>query len=266
MYLNSRIHDIIERWFLSEPLLFSTFHTHKLKENPEMVCPLRSGKGKVEYNPESLTECNDMELEILLRKEMLRILLKHPYQRQPLSPMPEILSLASEITIHQHSSYGQDPLAGTNIRLPEKLSFEEYYNLLLPEYDDLMASFPSNSGEKDNDSINSEDSQEPNSNSEEIESPSLSFSYVYSNGSDSSDSDNASELTPMEFSCFNLSGGMQEKKPKEPLSKETQQSLKDLSDLWKEDEWMAEKMNKIIENAMTSNGWGSVPGMMKELL
>lgn len=262
----SRIHDIIERWFLSEPLLFSTFHTHELKENPEMVSPLRSGKGKIEYNPQLLMGCNDTELEILLRKEMLRILLKHPYQRQPLSPMPEILSLASDITIYQHSSYGKNPLEGTNVSLPEKLSFEEYYNLLLPEYDDLMASFPLNAREQDNASMNWEETKESISNSEEKESPSLSFSYVYSYGSGSSDSDNAVEITPTEFSGFNLSGRMPDKKPAEPLPKETRQSLKDLSDLWQEDEWMAEKMNKVIENAMTSNAWGSVPGMMKALI
>ena len=266
MGINKQIQECIERWFLSEPLLFSTFHTHELKENHEMVCPLRSGKGKVEYNPQLLTSCNDTELEILLRKEMLRILLKHPYQRQPLSPMPEILSLASEITIYQHSSYGKNPLEGTNVSLPEKLSFEEYYNLLLPEYDDVMASFPSNSGEKDNDSINSRKPQESISNSEETKSSSLSFSYVYSYGSDSSGSDSAREMTPTEFSGFNISGEVPKKKPTETLPSDYRQSLKDLSDLWQEDEWMAEKMNKVIENAMTSNAWGSVPGMMKELL
>ena len=73
-----RIAQITERWFLSEEPLFSAFCTHRVAENREMKCHVRVGKGVIEVNPDL-----DRELEERLRIEVIRILLKHPYDRQP---------------------------------------------------------------------------------------------------------------------------------------------------------------------------------------
>ena len=42
----SRMTDI---WFLTEPALFSAFCRHKLDTNSDMECPVRVGKGLLEY-------------------------------------------------------------------------------------------------------------------------------------------------------------------------------------------------------------------------
>ena len=78
-----RIAKITERWFLSEEPLFSAFCTHRVQENREMKCYVRVGKGIIEVNPDLCDDISDKELEERLRVEVIRILLKHPYDRQP---------------------------------------------------------------------------------------------------------------------------------------------------------------------------------------
>ena len=78
-----RISKITERWFLSEEPLFSVFCTHRVAENSTMACHVRVGKGVIEVNPILCEDVSDKELEERLRVEVIRILLKHPYERQP---------------------------------------------------------------------------------------------------------------------------------------------------------------------------------------
>ena len=78
-----RISKITERWFLSEEALFSAFCTHRVAENSRMDCHVRVGKGVIEVNPNLCEGISDKELEERLRVEVIRILLKHPYDRQP---------------------------------------------------------------------------------------------------------------------------------------------------------------------------------------
>ena len=78
-----RISRITERWFLSEEALFSVFCTHRVAENSGMECNMRVGKGVIEVNPYLCADISDKELEERLRVEVIRILLKHPYDRQP---------------------------------------------------------------------------------------------------------------------------------------------------------------------------------------
>ncbi len=78
-----RISKITERWFLSEEPLFAAFCTHRLAENSTMQCHVRVGKGLIEVNPILCEDISDKELEERLRVEVIRILLKHPYDRQP---------------------------------------------------------------------------------------------------------------------------------------------------------------------------------------
>ena len=78
-----RISKITERWFLSEEALFAVFCTHRMAENSGMACHVRVGKGVIEVNPDQCADISDKELEERLRVEVIRILLKHPYDRQP---------------------------------------------------------------------------------------------------------------------------------------------------------------------------------------
>lgn len=81
--LLDRVSEITQRWFLAEEALFSIFCTHRVAENREMKCHARVGKGVIEVNPKLCDDITDKELEERLRIEVIRILLKHPYERQP---------------------------------------------------------------------------------------------------------------------------------------------------------------------------------------
>ena len=80
MDLISKMTDI---WFLTEPALFSAFCRHKLAANEGMECPVRVGKGRVEYNPFLIQNMQYEEVERRFRIEMIRALILHPYSRKP---------------------------------------------------------------------------------------------------------------------------------------------------------------------------------------
>ncbi len=94
-----RIRKATEAWFITEPLLFGVFLTHRVAARPA-VSSLRSGEGRVEYNPAFVDALPDKILEEVLRLEALRIVLKHPYGRRPASG--EIAYLASNVTLKEH--------------------------------------------------------------------------------------------------------------------------------------------------------------------
>ena len=81
--LLDRISEITQRWFLAEEALFTVFCTHRVAENSGLRCHARVGKGVIEVNPDLCDDITDKELEERIRIEVIRILLKHPYERQP---------------------------------------------------------------------------------------------------------------------------------------------------------------------------------------
>lgn len=81
--IEKRLSDIIEKWFLFEPVLFRAICTHEFVINHEIRCPMRCGKRIVEYNPRRIAKLDQSQIEELLKVETLRILLKHPYERKP---------------------------------------------------------------------------------------------------------------------------------------------------------------------------------------
>ncbi len=76
----SRMTDI---WFLTEPALFGALCRHKLTTNEEMECPVRVGKGRLEYNPSLIQNMPYEDVERRFRIEMIRTLMLHPYSRKP---------------------------------------------------------------------------------------------------------------------------------------------------------------------------------------
>lgn len=64
-----------------------------------MECAVRVGEGRIEYNPLVLSHKNYKEVELLLRIEMIRLFLKHPYERRPEGCCGEAIALGSDCTI-----------------------------------------------------------------------------------------------------------------------------------------------------------------------
>lgn len=129
-----RIKKIGERWFLTEPLLFAVYCCHEFVENNSIDVPMRTGNMKVEFSPKILDRIADDVLAEYMKIEMFRILLKHPYQRQPSFATKALLTMASNITIadvYEVPPAVKKQMSGAELKLPSGLCFEEYYNLLL---------------------------------------------------------------------------------------------------------------------------------------
>ena len=118
--MKDRITKILERWFISEPALFQVLCTHSIEENTAMACPVRSGRRKVEYNPEWLREMGDEALDQALRTEAVRILLGHPYQRKPDACSQQAVAVGSDLTVGDNYKFGN-----LNIDRPKDYELQE---------------------------------------------------------------------------------------------------------------------------------------------
>ena len=123
--IKTTLEKIVENLFLCEPLMFATYCTHVLTINPKITVPFRSGKMRIEYNPNILEKMNFEEIKKCFETEIIRVILKHPYSRKPDPFNPCIAIMASDVTIHQE--YAE------KLAVPSNLSYEQYYSLMRPE-------------------------------------------------------------------------------------------------------------------------------------
>jgi len=125
-----RISDITQKWFLSEPLLFASWMTHKVVHNPQIET-IRTGGGRIEFNSEFLATLDNRTLQDVMKFEALRIVLKHPYERR--KPSAEFAWGASNIAITECIQTSLPmPSAQEKFgnRKHDRRHFEYYYNLL----------------------------------------------------------------------------------------------------------------------------------------
>lgn len=132
MTVGDRIKTLSQDWFLTEPLLFAVLCTHAIKRNDNMGCDMRCGKGVIEYNPERLEHFDDNQLALRLKAEVVRIILKHPYQRQPYNPRRDVMRLSSDLTLCDNldgmDTIGLEPPRIFDIERDQ--AFEQYYSLM----------------------------------------------------------------------------------------------------------------------------------------
>lgn len=126
-----RISEITQKWFLSEPLLFASWMTHKVVHNPQIET-IRTGRGRIEFNDEFLATLDNRTLQDVMKFEALRVVLKHPYERR--KPSAEFAWDASNIAIAEciRTSLPM-PSAREKFgnRKHDRRHFEYYYNLLV---------------------------------------------------------------------------------------------------------------------------------------
>ena len=236
-----RIKQIGERWFLTEPLLFAVYCSHEFCENDSLDVAVRTGNRKVEYAPHVLGNVSDADLQEYLKVEMFRILLKHPYQRQPPFAEKALLTQASNITIadvYDVAPAVKKQMSGLELKLPRGLCFEEYYNLLLQK-----ASPNSGKGNK------SDSGQKSNNAGGE--------SGQQGEEGDGSQGDSGSGKSRGK-------GGSQGKGGKSRGEQEQRDSQ--TSELWDDDEEACCDINGFIEKAEASNTWGTIPGELMGLI
>lgn len=239
-----RIKKIGERWFLTEPLLFTVYCSHEFVEKNAIDVPMRTGNMKVEFSPKILDKIADDVLVEYMKIEMFRILLKHPYQRQPSFAAKALLTMASNVTIADVYDVSREvkmQMSGTELKLPGGLCFEEYYNLLLQN----AAPNSGKSGDKpqqsDDKSEQGEDAQGNGGQGGESAGQDGESSGRNSGGSDGS------------------SGG-------QGAGNSQEQRDSQISELWEENEEACCNINEFIEVATESNTLGSIPGKLQGLI
>ena len=142
MSTERRLSQIIKKWFITEPLLFSVVTTHNLVLNDELSIPMRTGRGCIEFSDYMGSQLTDEQLTDYLKIEAYRILLKHPYARQPHKVNPTVLLLASDIVISKYFIppsgietagllYLKSFVAREFLNSTEELSFEQWYKRIL---------------------------------------------------------------------------------------------------------------------------------------
>ncbi len=94
-----RIRQVVDKWYLVEPLFLSVWTMHHLEVNPRIES-IRVGRGKVEYNPAFVDALGPHQLEAVLSFEAMRIVLKHPYARR--KARSDLAYLASNVTLQEY--------------------------------------------------------------------------------------------------------------------------------------------------------------------
>ena len=235
-----RIQQVAEQWFLTEPVFFAVYCSHRLAMNANMQCPLRTGQGRIEYNPTVIDALEDNQLNELLKVEMIRILLQHPYARQPLGCKPIVQHAASDMVISPAYKLAWIELTKPDdFGLPQGQHYEWYAARLNGMAVHIDGSRPSegdsggDSGEWTKDSSASDDSSESQEKGEGM------------NGSSASDGSSKSQETGKEQGTGK------------------QQAETDYTALWEEDPFQARLITDLIQS---TTGWGSMPGGMIELI
>ena len=225
--MTERIEKINMDWFLMEPALFKVLCSHQVVANTDMRCPMRSGSRRIEYNPTLCKEVSDDALRELFKTECIRILLKHPYTRQPDSCCAEAITRGSNCVVADSYKMKHIELDAPRDYGLEKGMHFEYYAKAIQE---MMLS---------------------NGNDNDAPQPVLSLSKDYDDDDDQQPQQDDSDVNPQQGDTDDVdssSAGSQN------------DSHSDASALWKEDPMTAAEVNEMIKVMEASNNWGSLGG------
>lgn len=225
--IKATLEKIVENLFLCEPLMFATYCTHVLTINPKITVPFRSGKMRIEYNPNILEIMNFEEIKKCFETEIIRVILKHPYSRKPDPFNPCIAIMASEVTIHQELA--------EKLELPPSLSYEQYYSLMRPE-----------------EIIRKE--SETRKKSGKNEKNDASDNSSVSNQEDDDDSSEDSAPSPADDKTL------------QNLLAQAYDTEYGATGLWEENDMATEELNSLIKDyaARGEQSWGSLEGHLKD--
>ncbi len=248
MTARERIQQEAEQWFLTEPVLFAVYCSHRLVMNANMLCPLRTGKGRIEYNPTAIDALQDNQLKDLLKVEMIRILLQHPYARQPLGCLPVMLQTASDMVISPAYKFLWIDLAKPeDFGLPKGQYYEWYANRL---NEISLTPNPTPKGEGNFKGKGSEN-QEGNA----------------SGNGDSGDQQGEGNSQEAEGDQGQSQGQGQDQQGAEHstslASGRGDGGEASYTALWEEDQFQARQITDLVQS---TTQWGSLPGDMVELI
>ena len=247
-----RIRQIVEQWFLTEPMLFAVYHTHRIMMEPKLKCAMRTGKGRIEYNPSFIDTLSDDQLRDLMKVEMVRILLQHPYVRQPLGCKPGVQKAASDMVISPAYKLPSISLAKPeDAGLPEG-QYYEWYAMRLNELPSESVSEKSQVQEQMGVERGTGEDGTEEQEKEEVDNDGSSGEQV--GEQEGERSDDASE-------SVSLSGDRPGNGTRQGGSGDSAET--DYTALWEEDQFLSRQITDIVQS---STNWGMMPSGVVELI
>ena len=278
MTARERIQQEAEQWFLTEPVFFAVYCSHRLTMNANMLCPLRTGKGRIEYNPTVIDALQDNQLKDLLKVEMIRILLQHPYARQPLGCKPMMLQTASDMVISPAYNFSWIDLAKPeDYRLPKGQHYEWYANRLneMAVHHDGDVPSEGNSGGQQGEGS----SQEAEGEQGQDQDQGLGQGQGQEQGQDQEQKQGQSQGQKQSAEQEQSQGqgqGQEQGKDQEQgqesqgnddtaasLQRRAEGESDSYTALWEEDQFQARQITDLVQS---TTQWGSLPGNMVELI
>jgi len=153
MNLKDKISNLLEHWFIQEPALFQVICSHEIVENYGISCPVRSGKRRLEYNPDLLSRMTDVQIDNALKTEAIRIILKHPYERKPDQCCDQAVAIGSDITIGDNYKYSEIDKP-SDYKLKEGMPYEWYSRRIQEQLPPSSGNGDGGSGGQDKESQN----------------------------------------------------------------------------------------------------------------
>lgn len=218
--LDQRIQSIRDKWFLIDPGFFMVLCTHVIELSRGIGCGIACGGGHIYVNPDFFEYKSDAFLESALKLEIIRIILKHPYQRQ--LPDRVKMYLASNMTIASNCKFD-----GMNLMTPSSFFGSHEFDRENMEliYDNISFSEPSST--KEGAGSSSSKKKQGKSQSHEVGDKS---------------STGRKSIDGFDDSCSSAEDAFNR------------------SQFWKEDELKIVEMNNIIEKINKTNSWGTMAG------
>lgn len=248
---SDRFKQLAEHWFLTEPAFFAIYCSHALTMNPRINCYMRIGKGRLEYNPGWLRELSDAAFEEVVRIEMLRAFLKHPYERQPTGATRKNMYSASDLVLTSHYKFRIIQLKKPSLyHLPSKMHYEWYLAHIPPRQlggNSDPSDIPGDTPDQDSEQAQGQASPDDASDGMQVHED-----------QEMSNEDNTSpnlddEVQNTESPSQGLDGADEDDS--------RQPDYGEAAELWEEDESRQLEINELI---MQIKDWGSISGGMVE--
>ena len=248
---SDRFKQLAEHWFLTEPAFFAIYCSHALTMNPRINCYMRIGKGRLEYNPGWLRELSDAAFEEVVRIEMLRAFLKHPYERQPTGATRKNMYSASDLVLTSHYKFRIIQLKKPSLyHLPSKMHYEWYLAHIPPRQlggNSDPSDIPGDTPDQDSEQAQGQASPDDASDGMQVQED-----------QEMSNEDNTSpnlddEVQNTESPSQGLDGADEDDS--------RQPDYGEAAELWEEDESRQLEINELI---MQIKDWGSISGGMVE--
>ena len=261
-----RIQQVAEQWFLTEPVFFAVYCSHRLAMNANMQCPLRTGQGRIEYNPTVIDALQDNQLNELLKVEMIRILLQHPYARQPLGCKPLVQHAASDMVISPAYKLAWIELTKPeDFGLPMGQHYEWYATRLndmtihvdgnAPSEGDSGGSGDAGGGGKGSDSQQEQSGQDTSSEGSKENGQGVEKGQSSGLGT--------GKMKGSDTGQGNASGEARMSETDYGKNNSKTQAEGDYTALWEEDQFQSRLITDLIQS---TTGWGSMPAGIIELI